>query len=572
MVRVSGPKVPFIKSATAPPKPTVTSVAPDIFGNLEKDTVDVFRAADRVGQAIMNGERPSNFMYRVTEQSNFWYMYNLMDWYVSEVSVVSTVILRSVSELFRHDISFEPRFSFKCEECGHESQTYIDMCPRCRSTHLRRPDETQLEYFKRPNGKSFLDEANNSGQSLKDVLRSFAESEYRNNEGYILTITGDIVDKGTGRLSRAYPLEFIAYDPKFVMNLHDETGTPGRTYAFVREDRNALINLDKDEDALQVVDEKGLELYPAYWKVGESPGATGRYFLYTQEEVYHDHWFRPSLTYGIPIWFDIEDDLLTYHFIEKHFHKRYKFGIVRKMVILPGFKDEDVEDITKGIQDILATNDNSIPIICTPPQLAGTAEMRAQTLELGTEDASQAMQIKNDIRDRICAHVGAPNIFVGDAEASGGMNNESQQITIFDRYLMDKYNAIDRALKYILSWFPSITDWELCINRPSKAHTDAKRRLDKIGEAQLMKSLGFDITYMDGEFRYSEEPIDQIQRKEQETMMAQQQQMAMMGGGMIPGDGDGPPEKGTARREDPEIGDSKDEIDLSKREAEDSME
>ena len=52
--------------------------------------------------------------------------------------------------------------------------------------------------------------------------------------------------------------------------------------------------------------------------------------------------------------------------------------------------------------------------------------------------------------------------------------------------------------------------------------------------------------------------------------MANQQQIA--DGGMIPGDGDGPPEKGTARREDAEIGASKDEIDLAKREAEDSME
>ena len=572
MVRVSGPKTSFSKSVSAPAKPMVTSVAPEVFGNLEQTTVESLRVGDRVGKAIMNGERPSNLMYRVTNQTNYWYMYALMDWYVSEVSILSTIILRATSELFRHDLSFEPKFAYKCEECGHESQTFISVCPRCKSTHLRRPDESQLEYFKRPNGKSFLEEANNSGQPLKEVLKAFASCQYQNNEAYVTCITGDVVDKASGRLERAYPLEFISYDPKFVQSLFDDTGTPGKTYAFVREDRNSLINLAEDDEILQVVDEKGLELYPAYWKIGDSPGATGKYFIYTQEEVFHDHWFRPSLTYGTPIWFDIEDDLLTYHFMEKHFHKRYKFGIVRKMVILPGFNDEDVEGITKGIQDILATNDNSIPIICTPPQLAGTAEMRAQTLELGTEDASQAMQIKNDIRDRICAIAGVPNIFVGDAEASGGMNNESQQITIFDRYLMDKYNAIDRMCAWVLSWFPSITDWELVINRPSKAHTDAKRRMDKIQEAQLMKSLGFDIMYMDGEFRYSEEPIDQIQRREQEALMKQQQQMAIMDGGMIPGDGDGPPEQGTARREDPEIDESKDEIDLAKRDAEDSME
>ena len=93
--------------------------------------------------------------------------------------------------------------------------------------------------------------------------------------------------------------------------------------------------------------------------------------------------------------------------------------------------------------------------------------------------------------------------------------------------------------------------------------------MDRIQEAQMMKSLGFDIYFMDGEFRYSGEPIDQIQRKEQEKM---QRQQMIMGGGLRPGDGSGPPEQGTARREDSEIDASKDEVDLAKREAEDSAE
>ena len=91
----------------------------------------------------------------------------------------------------------------------------------------------------------------------------------------------------------------------------------------------------------------------------------------------------------------------------------------------------------------------------------------------------------------------------------------------------------------------------------------------------MMKQLGFEIYYRDGEFYYSEEPIDQIQMREQ---MQQQQMMAMMGasmnpddgmadGGLAPGDGDGPPEKGTMRREDDEVDGSKDEVDLAKREA-----
>mgnify|MGYP002515465927 FL=1 len=543
-----------------------------MLGASTDDVLDRQSDYQRINVAIANAERPTNQYYRVAEQSNFWMMYTLMNWYRREVSVLSTICSRATTELFRHGLGFEPKFNKKCEECGYEAQTEVSKCPSCGSARLRRPDWTQQAYFIRPNGRSFLKEANDNGQTLKEVLRSYAESQYLNNQAYILCVTGDLIDSDSGRLQRAYPLEFIAEAPEYVMSLFDRTGKPGTTYGFTRDNRQSKINIDTDEEKIYQLAQDGKEIYPAYWQIGESPGGAGQYWLYTQEEVYQDHWFRPSLTYGIPIWFDIEDDLLAYHYLEKHFLSRYKFGYVRKIVILPGFSEQDAESMAKGVQDVLSTNTNSIPIICTPPQIPGTAEMKAQTLELGTDDASQALQAKDDIRDRLCAHGGVPNLFAGDVEASGGMNNESQQITIFDRYLMDKYEFIDSLCDWIMSWFPNITDWNLRVNRPSKAYTDAKRRMDKLQEAQMMKSLGFDIFNVDGDIRYSEEPIDQVERRKQEAMQAAQAaQQPIADGGMMPGDGDGPPEKGTARREDEEIGDAKDEVDLSKREADGSM-
>lgn len=535
----------------------------------------------RVGEAtIGNAERPSNMWYRVTGQTTYWYMYALMDWYKSEVSVLSTIINRATLELFRYGLELKPRFAYKCVDCGFESDYIIQKCPVCGSLHLRKPDPTQKEYFKRPNGKSFLEEANDNGQTLRDVLKGYAEMEYQNNQGYTLCVTGDILDEN-GHLLRAYPLEFVTYDPKFVRSLYDDTGKLGATYAFTRKDRNSLINYSspssKDQELLDHAYSNGDELYPAYWQIGTHFGGTGRYWCYTVEEVYQDHWFTQSLTYGIPIWFDIEDDLLAYHYLEKHILKRYKSGYIRKMVILPGFNDDDAEDISKGIQDVMAKNDNSIPIICLPPQIPGTAEMKAQTLELGTENASDAINVKNEIRDRLCAHAGVPNVFAGDVEASGGMNNESQQITIFDRYLMSQYEMIDRQCDWIMSWFPKITDWELRVMRPSKAYTDARRRLDRINEAQQMKSLGFPVELsVNGEFVYGARPYDQLQQedqmKQQKEAEMQQKKAENAQRGLMPGDGEGPPEAGTLRGVDNEVAGSKDEVDQAMRESADAAE
>ena len=557
--------------------PVVTSVNPtdnalqltlkDVGADLGT-TAEMMKEYNRVNASIGNADRPSNLFYRMNGQSFYWNMYALMDWYRSEVSILSMIILRSVQELFRYDLELRPKFLLKCCHCGYESQTLIDECPICHHNVLRGPDESQKKYFCRPNGKSFIDEANDNGQSLKDVLMSYAESQYQNNQAYLLCVTGDVLGEN-GKLEKAYPLEFISYDPKFVKYLYDDAGRPGRTYGFVRSNRHSLINMTEAPDVVDL-QLNGEEIYPAAWQIGSSYGGTGEYWLYTEDEIYQDHWFRQSLTYGIPHWFDIEDDLLTYHYIEKHNLKKYKYGYVRKILVLPGFNDDDVELITKGIQDILAKNDNSIPILCTPPQLAGVAEMHAQALELGTESSSDLLAVKKEIMDRCCAMGGVPNLVAGDVEASGGMNNESQQITIFDRYLLGPYNRIDRACRWITSWVEEVmTDWELVLMRPSKAYTDVRRTMDRAQLAGEMKQLGYDQVYRYGQFWFSEEPIDQIQRKQQEAMM--EQQMMMQSRGLLPGDGYGPPEKGTARREDADIGATEDDIDLAKREAEDNM-
>ena len=579
MVRVSGSTGDPLGTRSSPDTiggadPMSTQLTAEDFGADDATMAKRYKSALSAGtMTIGNGDRPTNIWLKMNQQSMYWRMYYLMDYYRSEVSALSTIINRAVQELFRYDLELRPKFALKCVDCGYESQTLIDTCPACGKHRLRRPDPSQRDYFRRPNGKSFIDEANDSGQPLREVLMAFADSELQNNQGYLLCVTGDVYNKQTGHLERAYPLEFLAYDPKFVKNLFDDSGKQGTMYGFVRSDRNSIISLDPSDEKFSAYSRSGEEIYPAAWQIGENYGGDGKYWLYTREEVYQAHWMRAALTYGVPIWLDIEDDLLTYHFQEKHTLKLYKYGYLRKILVLPGFNDTDAEAITSGIQDILAKNDNSIPIVCLPPQATGVAEMRAQTLELGTESIQDLLASKDDIRNRVCAMGGMPNLFAGDVEASGGMNNESQQITIFDRFLLGRYNDLDRACDWVTSWVAEkMTDWELRVMRPSKAYTDVKRLMDRTQEAQLMKQEGYDQEFRYGQFYYTEEPVDQIQRKEQEQMAKQQQAMMMQqqSRGLLPGDGDGPPEKGTARREDPDIDANKDDIDLSKREAEEN--
>ncbi len=569
MVRISG-LAKSMAHASAVPQPPMP-----IFDLSADATFSAVQKGMTVGQTLSIGgaERPSNMWYKSSNLSNHWYMYAIMDWYVSEVSVLSTIIMRACIELTRYGFLLKPKFAFKCEDCGHESQFFIQKCSRCGSKRLRRPDESQKKYFTRPDGKSFLDYANER-HSLEDVLFSYAMSEYQNNQAYLLCVTGDIIDE-EGHLHKQVPLEFMVQDPKFVKQLFDDKGKLGATYGFTFKDRGTMFALDETPDALNAFTAEGDEIQFAAYQIGSNYGGTGEFLLYTIDEIYQDQWFRPSMTYGVPHWFDIEDDLLAWHYLEKHTLNKYKKGYVRKILILPGFNEDDAEAISQDISAVLAKNTNTIPIVCMPPVAPGVPKMDAQVLDLGVESGQDALAAKNEIRERLCAHGCLPNIFAGDVESSGGMNNESQQITIFDRYLLKMYNKLDRACAWILSKFPMITDWELVSGRPSKAYTDTRKMIDNIQVAQGMKQLDIPYEFIDGEFRFGEKPFDQIMREAElrsqgllnpeDNMMPMSH--GMMVGGAVPGDGEGPPEKGTARREDGDIDSNKNDIEQSMREA-----
>lgn len=537
-----------------------------------------------VEPGIYGAKRPANQMYEIQNETQYWNMYCLMDWFRSNVPILATVIKRTCMELFRYEIAIKPRFAYKCETCGHETQFYVKKCSQCGGVRLRRPDESQKRYLDRFNQAgekvSFIDEANFNGQSLLDVLWSFAESELLYNEGYILCVTGDVIDE-EGNMQKQVPLEFIAQDPKYVRYLYDDTGTPGRRFAFTYDKRDILLDLDEDPDAVNDATREGKALVPALWQIGSTYGGNGRFMLYAAGEIFQDHWDSPALIYGRPSWLDLEDELLTYHYQNKHNLKKYKFGYVRKILVLPGFNEGEGAIISKGIADVLSKNTNSIPIVCTPMPAPGVPQMDAQVLDLGVESSQDLMAVRDDITAKICAHGCLPNILAGDVEASGGMNNESQQITIFDRYILGRYNKVDRALRWVKKKIsPKITDWDLVLGRPSKAYTDTKRMIDQVQLAQAMMQAGIPTGFLDGEFRFGEVSMDQVM---QEAEMKRQGLDPFKGpsatssaigptDGLMPGDGEGPPEEGTARREDSDIDDVKNEEELTQREARDASE
>lgn len=500
-----------------------------MFGNddltNQQSDVEIARAK------IFSGGRPSNFLNTMQMSTAFWQPYAMMDFYMREVSILATIRSRSVIEIFRYGMDWEPNFVCKCTECGAEYQETVKKCENCGSLRLIPPDESQKDYFVRPNGKSFFEEANDSQQSLKAVFQSYAESQYQNNMAYLLCVTGDVVNPD-GSIEHQYPLELVTVDPKFVRRLFDESAVPGREMGFLMEDRAVGFQI-AGNPLMETPD--GKKIIPAYFRVGSSFGGTGHVWYYGKDEMFCDNWFSQSQTYGIPPWLDIEDDILSYHYMEKHQLKRWQYGYVRGLLVFPGFNRQSMDNMAKSIQKVLARNDNSIPMIALPPAVPGAGEQKVQFVSLTNDTAGDLMTYKNDIRDRLCARVGVPNLIVTDTENSGGLNSESLQVTVFDRYLMDKYDHVDDMGDWFLhTFFPKITDWSIRLTRPPKMNTELKEKQEEAQYAMTMKSLGFAIlSQKNGKIEISDTPV-------------QQDPMGGMGGGGFPFDdgGDVPPDDG----------------------------
>lgn len=473
-------------------------------GLFNDDMVQTISDVEIARNTIFSGGRPSNFINTMQMSTAFWQPYAMMDFYMREVSILATIRSRSVTEIFRYGLDWEPEFVCKCSDCGHEYQETTKKCEICGSLKIVRPDESQKDYFVRPNGKSFFEEANDSGQSLKAVLQSYAESQYQNNMAYLLCVTGDVVNPD-GTIEHQYPLELVTIDPKFVRRMFDESAVPGREMGFLPEDRSVGISIEGNP---LLMTEDGKHIIPAYYRVGSSFGGTGNIWYYGKDEMYCDNWFSPSQTYGIPPWLDIEDDILSYHYMEKHQLKRWQYGYVRGLLVFPGFNRQSMDNMAKSIQKVLAKNDNSIPMIALPPAVPGAGEQKVQFVSLTGDTASDLMTYKNDIRDRLCARAGVPNLIVTDTENSGGLNSESLQITSFDRYLMDKYDHVDDPLDWFLTtFFPKITDWRVRLVRPPKMNTELKQKQEEAQYAMTMKNLGFRIlSQKNGRIEISDTP------------------------------------------------------------------
>ena len=429
---------------------------------------------------------------------------NLAYFFEREVSHFSDIVHKTVQELFRNGVEWQPRFVKKCNLCDNEMDELGDSCDYCGSTELRDPNAAELLRFKHLDGTDFLDVANRNDQSLLDVLQNYDfHLEVADNgnmfcrKKYVLHDDGSIKD--------SFPFEFIAIDPRQIEKVCDEkTGSLGGM------DKICLRHRDEPRSKEGKCPKCGGRLYDIHYQTTSLSGDR-EYFI--KGEVHSTIKYFNQIISGIPPAMKMKEDLWAYYYLEKLVSKYYEVGRPDGFVSIPIANLESMNKIWADTQQKMKEDPYYIPWLAFDPQGKGGI----QFVRLQQDPSADLLAVKKDLRERIGSYYGVSPVFQGDTSVSGGLNNEGLQITITNRAIeFGQKHLNDKVLPWMVRQF-GINDWKLVL-KPSEEKdemAELQRQSLAVDIASRMRDMGFKVEYEDGEFNYSGEASE---KQEMPTM------------------------------------------------------
>lgn len=408
-----------------------------------------------------------------------------------EVSIFSDIVLTLKQEMFRRGFTWEPLFTYKCQDCGTIYQDEIEEC-ECGSTNLIEPDKSQMSLFERGE-HTYIRTANANGQSLQEVLTDFEFNMDVCDNAYMILLKA-YVYSNSGEILESEIREIISVDPRGLKKIADENGRIGNQIWICPEHRNVTEN-ESGHTCRQCKN----KLLPAYY---ETTGTSDKQY-YLNDEVIHSSKFYPSILYGYPPILKAVDTALAYHYLEKRTLSFYERGRAPGIATFPTNNQASLRAFWDETMERLQDDPYYIPIV----GYDSGGKAGAAFLKLMEDPNTDMLEVKKELRERIGSRFGVSLIFQGDTSTSGGLNNEGLQITVTNRAIEDGqriYN--EKVLPWLCSQF-GITDFVLQLNPNEEADEMAdKERLAKdISNARGMWEMGFDVDYDGEEFEFSGE-------------------------------------------------------------------
>ena len=467
-------------------------------------------------------------------------------------------------EVFRRGLVWRQAFEYKHRETGRrysladleEVKANDEEQAQELQHHLVPPDSEQRKRF-----QEFVQRVNIYDQSLLHVLQQveddlniaddafiYLSSDYA--LGWDLQTGREVVEKKIRQLFRVDPV-FMEFDT-------DDENRPGFAHHVCLLHRDELLDIPKGggwEHSWQGrCSHDGHTTYPVIFRYSpykgtfglasgrQSPNAKTTYLV--KGEVIHASKFSPSELYGYSPVLAIYEKVLSLIGMDRYlydylYERQMPQGVVTTVTDNP-------EDLMVRKEQLLAemlNNPHYIPWLAVSSKSGqGRTEFVRFAFSL---DELQFLPVQEHIERQVAALYGVPNLFMGDTQGIGGLNNESQQVTRLSRgaRLSQAVYNVD-VLPALLHEF-GITDWDLELETAEEYSEQFELELKqrRAQWAQTMVGMGFGMQYNQelDQYRVTGEVLDQQAQQEmwneQQQMAAMQGEQAMQGGEEMPEDG-----------------------------------
>lgn len=462
--------------------------------------------------ALKPGIPTFDYMPQYTNRSWLAWAY----FFEQEVSIFSDLAQKIRDEVFRNGIEWKPNFVLKCGQCEKEYQNTVDQCDRCNSIDLRAPDYSQLQWFSRTDGTTFIDLANLNGQSLCDVLKA-NDLHITIADNYFLLCLKKYTFNKDGTVQYALPQEFMALDPRDVVMMYDQLGTMGKSGKICLVHRDILVGGRSNEAlssaGMQTETEEaeyasltqcplcGKELVEAWYMV-QTGTAPARY--YGRDEVCHHSFYYPSLLYGYPVALKIQDDLWCYHYIEKRSRSFYETARAPGIMFIPTTNQDALVSTWLSMVEQIKQDPYTIPVIGT----SESAPTQANFIRLLEDPNQNLIAVKSELRERISSRFGVTVTFAYDSKQGGNVDSKNL-LTVTDRTIAGRqvfHNST--SLKWIAQQYKGIVDFHLeCVPHIQENALSKEQLMSmKIQNARGMLEMGFEVKFEDEDFKFSGQP------------------------------------------------------------------
>lgn len=459
---------------------------------------------------LVNIESPKNLEFKNKDSAYFSSLYRLASYYFYNCSMLSMTITRIKTEALRKGLEWVPRFQARCPRCGTAFPKTVSKCSVCEfQGKFQKPDVTQQKTFINWEGGSLITKCNRYGWSLIDLCGSYLTQSLCYNQPLVLCKSVYVADH-TGLVRDEIPQEFIPIAPASARMLCDERGNPGDGTGFCIFDRYVKYDMNAKDVKLSSRDPlTGMKLYPARWEISEDLTAQSTGMLYNDNEIFHKCYGLESVNYGLPLSMLVATEIKAWIAASLRIEKYYSTGHPLGILVISGITQDAFATVKRSIELQMKADPYALPMLGIPP--AQERASAAKWIPFSDPPTEQTILVMQSLQERISSIFGMSGLFMGDTNSMRGNANEKHQMAIVDRTLLSIRHHVNSMLRWIISKYKTITDWELKLVEPpdDQSRDEEDERNKKYQNALLLKELGFEIiSQSDGNIEVSSTPMD----------------------------------------------------------------